>query len=97
MPNEFDDLHAIGDPRRLVHLNMTEALRRYRYQELRQAGHTCQVARRCRDWHTRDYNGILDIAPNNFQPASIQPSQASTLQTDTLPPMNLTPGGKLNS
>lgn len=66
MPVEFDDMDAIRDHRRLVHFNMTEALRRERYRMLRDVGHTYTVARRGRDWHERDFRGLLAISPVNL-------------------------------
>lgn len=38
MTPEFDDLDAIADPQRWVHMNMTNEMRRYRYSELRAMG-----------------------------------------------------------
>lgn len=62
MTVEFDNLDAIRDPRSMVHMNMTEDLRRERYRLLRGAGYSSYVAQRGRDWHEREFRSLLAIA-----------------------------------
>lgn len=73
MAPEFDDMEAIADPQRWVHMNMTEDMRRYRYHELRTIGFTSHVARRVRDWHTREYESLLSISPIALAKSEILP------------------------
>jgi len=66
MAVEHDDMEAINDPRRLVHMNMTEDLRRERYHMLRDAGFNSHVSRRVRDWHERGFRSLLSISPEKL-------------------------------
>lgn len=63
MSVEFDDMDAIQDSRCLVHLHMTEALRRERYAILRQHGYNSYFAQRARDWHEREFRSALSVSP----------------------------------
>ena len=67
MQPQFDDLTQTKDPRRFLHINITQKMRRYPYHDLPPARYTAPPARPARGSHTRDYNAIPELAPNNLK------------------------------